>query len=263
MIIDRAYESVANLIASAQAELGQDLSRYTLFAYGGNGGLFAAGVAEKAELQSVMVFSLGALFSAFGSSVSDICHVYERSIPGFDISEASAAMLRQLFEGIKSECAKDLLGEGILPDGLTYAIELEVANGHGHSATVSCPEPVLQNASELKTALSMAHGSSSEARVGNVSLELLRVRAKKAMPKTRLDERALQSVDASHALIGNRNVLWGSSTGEARVYRWESLHPGNRVAGCAVLEGANTTYFLPDGWTMTIDHYGNGKVTRA
>ncbi len=263
IIIDRAYESVANLIASAQAELGQDLSRYTLFAYGGNGGLFAAGVAEKAGLQSVMVFSLGALFSAFGSSVSDICHVYERSIPEPDISEASAGRLRQSFEEIKSECAKDLLGEGIRPDGLAYAIEFEVANGSGHSVAVSCPEPALRNASELTTALTAALRASSKALGGNISLELLRVRVKKAMPKTRLVERALQSADAAHALIGNRNVLWGSSTGEAHVYRWESLHPGNRVEGCAVLEGANTTYFLPDGWAMTIDHYGNGKVTRA
>ena len=52
-----------------------------------------------------------------------------------------------------------------------------------------------------------------------------------------------------------------AATGEAQVYRWESLQPGNRVEGCAVLEGVNTTYFIPDGWAMTIDPYGNGKVT--
>ena len=158
---------------------------------------------------------------------------------------------------------KDLLGEGIRPDGLTYAIEFEVANGGGHSATVSCPEPALRNASELKTALVRRGGKRAARRTGEISLELLRVRAKKAMPKTRLIAATLQVADSSHALIGNRNVLWGSSTGEAQVYRWESLHPGNRVEGCAVLEGANTTYFLPDGWAMTIDQYGNGKVTRA
>jgi hypothetical protein len=30
-----------------------------------------------------------------------------------------------------------------------------------------------------------------------------------------------------------------------------------------VLEGVNTTYIIPDGWTMTMDPYGNGKMTRA
>jgi acetophenone carboxylase len=263
MIIERACESVAHLIAGAQAELQQDLSHHTLFAYGGNGGLFAAGVAEKAGLESALVFSLGPLFSAFGSSVSDICHVYERSIPEPDITEASAGELRQFFDEIKSECVKDLLGEGIRPDNLTYTIELEVAGSSGHSVTLPCPEPALRSASELKSALSGALSARGEARIDGISIEMLRVRVKKAMPKARLVGRPLQSADASHARIGTRNVSWGSGTGEAQVYRWESLHPGNRVAGCAVLEGVNTTYVIPDGWTMTMDPYGNGKMTRA
>ena len=263
MIIERAFKSVAHLIASAQKELQQDLSRHTLFAYGGNGGLFAAGVAEKAGLETVLVFSLGPLFSAFGSSVSDICHVYERSIPEPDISEAGVGRLRQFVDEIKAECAKDLLGEGIRPDDLTYAIEFEVAGSAGPSVTVACPETALGSASELKAALSAALAARGKARTGNTSLEMLRVRAKKAMRKARLVDRALQSADASHARIGTRTISWGSRASEAQVYRWESLHPGNRVAGCAVLEGVNTTYFIPDGWAMTIDQYSNGKMARV
>jgi hypothetical protein len=30
-----------------------------------------------------------------------------------------------------------------------------------------------------------------------------------------------------------------------------------------VLEGENTTYFIPDGWAMTIDQYSNGKMARV
>ena len=263
MIIERAFKSVAHLIASAQKELQQDLSRHTLFAYGGNGGLFAAGVAEKAGLETVLVFSLGPLFSAFGSSVSDICHVYERSIPEPDISEAGVGGLRQFVDEIKAECVKDLLGEGIRPDDLTYAIEFEVAGSAGPSVTAACPETALGSASELKAALSAALAARGKARTGNTSLEMLRVRVKKAMRKARLVDRALQSADASHARIGARTISWGSRASEAQVYRWESLHPGNRVAGCAVLEGVNTTYFIPDGWAMTIDQYSNGKMARV
>ena len=167
------------------------------------------------------------------------------------------------FEEIESESVKDLLGEGIRPDDLTYAIEFEVAGGSGHSVTLACPESALRSAAALQAALSSASATSGDTRTGDTSLEMLRVRVKKGMPKARLVGRALQGADASQAQIGTRKVWWGSRAGEARVYRWESLHPGNRVAGCAVLEGVNTTYFLPDGWTMTIDPYGNGKMTRA
>jgi N-methylhydantoinase A/oxoprolinase/acetone carboxylase beta subunit len=263
MIIERACKSVADLIASAQLELRQDLSRHTLFAYGGNGGLFAAGVAEKAGLESVLVFSLGPLFCAFGSSVSDICHVYERSIPEPDISVASVVRLRQYLDEIKSECVKDLLGEGIRPDDLSYTIEFEVAGSGGHGVTVACPERAMRSAPELQAALSAALDARGKTRAGDIGLEMLRVRVKKAMPKARLVDRALRGADASDARMGTRKVSWGSRAGDARVYRWESLRPGNQVAGCAVLEGVNTTYFIPDGWAMTIDHYGNGKMTRA
>jgi acetone carboxylase beta subunit len=115
----------------------------------------------------------------------------------------------------------------------------------------------------LKNALSAALAACGDARPGGISLEMMRVRVKKEMPKARLVGRALQGADASHARIGTRKVLWGSRSGEAQVYRWESLRPGNRVAGCAVFEGVNTTYFLPDGWAMTIDPYANGRMTRV
>jgi acetone carboxylase beta subunit len=85
---------------------------------------------------------------------------------------------------------------------------------------------------------------------------------KKEMSKPRLVEQPLQGADSAHARIGKRQVSWGSRSGEAQVYRWESLRPGNRVEGCAVLEGVNTTYFIPDGWMMFIDSYGNGSLNR-
>ena len=118
IIIDHAFTAVAHMIAGAQQELGAELSSHTLFAYGGNGGLFGAGVAASAGIQRVLVFSLGPVFSAFGSSVSDICHVYERPLSEAAITEAGMSRIRGAFDEIKAECAKDLLGEGIRPQGL-------------------------------------------------------------------------------------------------------------------------------------------------
>jgi acetophenone carboxylase len=253
-IISRAFEIVAQMIANSQGELGKDLSKHTLFAYGGNGGLFACGVAEKTGLNAVQVFALGPVFSAFGSSVSDICHVYERIVPEPEISETSVSRIRQLLEEMKAEGTQDLLGEGIRPEKLSYTMEFEVAR---HAAPLACPEAALGSAKELEKAL-----RSAGAPAGAISLDLLRLRVKKEMPKPRLAERALQGADSAHARLGKRAVSWGSGKGEAQIYRWELLQPGNRVEGCAVLEGVNTTYFIPDGWVMTLDGYGNGTLSR-
>ncbi|HKV05005.1 MAG TPA: hydantoinase/oxoprolinase family protein [Candidatus Acidoferrales bacterium] len=258
-VIASAFEMVAGVIDGARAELQRDLSRHTLFAYGGNGGLFACSVAEMAGLSSVHLFSLGPVFSAFGSSVSDICHVYERAIAEPAITEASVAGIRKMLEEMKAEGAQDLLGEGIRPENVSYSLEFEVSGKGRHSVPVACSESSLRSAKEFQASLASSAGELRDA----ISLELFRLRVKKEMPKARLVEQPLQAADSSHARLGKRQVFWGSRGGEANVYRWESLRPGNRVEGCAVLEGVNTTYFIPDGWTMVIDGYGNARLNRT
>jgi hypothetical protein len=34
------------------------------------------------------------------------------------------------------------------------------------------------------------------------------------------------------------------------------------VEGCAILESVNTTYFVPEGWTLALDGYGNATLNR-
>ncbi len=262
LIINRAFELVADLISASAKELRQNISQHTLFAYGGNGSLFACGVAEKAGISKVQVFALGPVFSAFGSSVSDICHVYERSLAGTSIAGSGDASLMKLLAEMKAEGTKDLLGEGIRPEGLSYEIELEVSGNGRSSVPVPCSESDLSSSKTLQAALASALHTSSDAPAENLSLELMRVRAKKAMSKPQLADRTLKNSDPSHARTGSRKAFWGSSSGEAALYRWESLESGNRLDGPAVLEGLNTTYFIPEGWTMSIDRFGNGALTR-
>jgi len=261
-VLDRAFGLVAAVILEAQAELRKRSSNQTLFAYGGNGGLFACGVAERAGLASVRVFSLGPVFSAFGSSVADICHVYERAIPDPVVSERTLAKIRQLLDGINAEAVQDLHGEGIRPENLTFSVELEAGSAGRKSVPVACPDLALRDPDALTRALATALGLPAAMRPEEICLELLRVRVKKAMPKPRFAERKLQSADASHARAGARKVLWGSRAGEAQIYRWELLQPGNRVDGCAILESVNTTYFVPEGWTLALDGYGNAMLNR-
>jgi len=257
-IIDLAFESVAKLIAHAGTELGQSFTAHSLFAYGGNGGLFACGVAEKAGLNQVYFFSLGPVFSAFGSSVSDISHVYERPLQMASISDIDVKAMNQILQEIKAESQRDLLGEGIKPDGIEYSIELEISRPGQPSMAATYPESSFLDPKSVRTFCEAKVGTAA----GNFALELIRVQLRKPMPKPALVEMPLQGADSAHAIKGMRKVAWGSSKGEAQLYRWESLQPGNLVEGCAVLEGANSTYFVPEGWKLIVDRFGNAKLSR-
>jgi N-methylhydantoinase A/oxoprolinase/acetone carboxylase beta subunit len=257
-IIDRSFDMVAEAIAQAGEDLGQDFSGHTLFAYGGNGGLIACGVAEKVGLKEVRFFALGPVFSAFGSSVSDISHVYERSLQLTSLSVGEMLRLAEALADIKAEGNRDLLGEGIQPHGIEYLTEVEISRPGQRSLAVPCSLEALNDSDKLKALLDAALGKPKNAFV----VELLRVQIKKAMPKPSLVEKQLQGGDSSHALKGKRQIGWDSKNGEALLYTWEGLQPGNSVEGCAVLEGASSTFFVPENWILTMDRFGNAQVMR-
>src|SRR6202008_1670534 len=74
-VIDRAAERVAGAGKATLARSGG--GECALYCFGGNGGNFAARVAERLGLSRAHVFALGPVLSAFGSSLAPICHVYE------------------------------------------------------------------------------------------------------------------------------------------------------------------------------------------
>ncbi|HET7747965.1 MAG TPA: hydantoinase/oxoprolinase family protein [Terriglobales bacterium] len=261
-IIDRAFIMVADLVNEAQADLREKLSRHALFAYGGNGGLFACGVAEKLGLETVYLFALGPVFSAFGSSVSDISHLYERGVAGIQVSPDGIEEVRDIVREMKTESVQDLLGEGISPDEVAYTVELELSQ-NGTSVSASCAELTLRAPGELQAAVETALAAAGTFQGRDFQFKLVRLRARKAMPKSHLGQRSLVQADSAHARIGSRPVAWGSRGAEAQIFRWESLQPGNQVAGPAVLEGANTTYLVPENWAATIDPLGNAVVKRT
>jgi len=263
-IIDRGFQLVADIISNAQSELKRDLSKHALFAYGGNGGLFACGAAEKAGLGCVYLFNLGPVFSAFGSSVSDISHVYERSLYLSSLEETDLARIRLALEDMKAEGVKDLLGEGLKLADVMYVIELEVSQEGRPGVAMVVPEAGLQNAnaanSQIAAALTNSAGAVQRA---DFRVDLIRLQVKKSMLKPNLPKPPAGGPDSSRALKGTRPVSWGSKAGLAQIYSWESLQPGNRLNGCAVLEGAHSTYFVPEGWALEMDPYGNAKLGRS
>jgi len=259
-IVEVAFDLVAELIAKASRELGQDLSDHVLFAYGGNGGLFASGVAERAGIRSVYLFDLGPVFSAFGSSVSDIAHVYERSfrLPLSPDSGSSPDIgpLNRLLEEMCEQSKRDLLGEGISPEGAECAVELEISGSDGKSYSVKSSQILFASVAESRRLVTPPLPSAE------ATVDLVRMRVKKLIARPALARREKGNSSPGDTELGTRIVTHEGKRQEATLYRWESLAPGNRLQGCAILESANSTYFVPPEWSAEIDGYGNAVLTR-
>lgn len=145
MVADTAVGIVVDLVASTLAKAGLDPADVTLFAFGGNGSMFAAPVAERLGIATARVFGLGPVFAAFGSSVSDVVHVYERSVSG-DADPKAAA------DALVAMARRDLVAEGFDPEAATIDVEIDEVARVRARFPVGAYEPVGHPAKDSSTA---------------------------------------------------------------------------------------------------------------
>lgn len=122
------------LVAAVAEELLPDRGGYTLFCFGGNGGNFAVPTAERLGVERAVVFQLGPVLSAFGSSVADVCHVVEE-FPFAPIDDG-------LVERLRETVLRDLEGEGLPASDATLVTEYTVEGRTSQDAPVGTVERV-------------------------------------------------------------------------------------------------------------------------
>jgi acetophenone carboxylase len=238
-VADAAVGIVAELVGSTLARAGIDPGDAVLFAYGGNGGLFAAPVAERLGIHSARVFALGPVLSAFGSAVSDVVHVHERSLgvaaeDGRDAIVSTAA-------GLEAAGRRDLAGEGFDPDRAAIEVELDVRDGD-----------------RRRTVRRGDAGQALAALDGATRVDVVRVRAR----------HHLQSADPPPRPPGGRPappavrtlLLAEGGTVQAPVHDWTGLAPGSRIDGPALAAGGSMTCLVRPGWTLEVDELGDAVL---
>jgi N-methylhydantoinase A len=249
-IASTAFQMVADTMRDVLGRVDWRPEDSTLFTFGGNGSAFACGVAERVGISQAYIFDLGAVFSAFGSSISDIAHVYEH---GLNVSLADVGgqqQVREVIERMRKEALHDMKGEGFTPDRVRLSLEAEITSSDGKLSSV---DEELSSTATIDLRF-------LETRQGTV--ELLRLRATASMVHYEVARRAFNGHSPNEAVKGQRDVIWGRVSDPATVYTWEALRPGNEVPGGAVLESAWTTYPVLPGWSLRVDEYSNGHLQR-
>lgn len=273
-IRDEAVTLMAELVAGILAEGGVDASRTPLFAFGGNGPVFAAFVAERLGMPAAFAFDLGPVFSAFGSAIADVVHRYER---GLDLAwgEGAAAIVMPLLTELATQGQRDLSGEGFDPARARFIWEVDLAGGRDEVATIRVDDPGGE-ASAAFAAIDAAvakagrggeggangeSGGNGESGAGGASALGLRLVTRFEIGASGMSPRTLK-VDPQRP--GTRDVRFHAGQPKpVLVCRWEAANVGDRIDGPAVVNGNTLTCPVPDGWTLTVDDYGNARLERA
>src|SRR5499427_2557880 len=108
-----AASNMIRAIKSVSTERGRDPREFVLFAFGGNGPLFACGMARSLGIARVIVPSAPGLFSSFGLLYADVEHHYARSFRRL-LRRADLSEIQEAWEALAEQASQQLSVEGFV-----------------------------------------------------------------------------------------------------------------------------------------------------
>lgn len=250
---------------------------FALFAFGGGGPTHVAGY--RADVPTAVIFPQAPVFSALGSSVMDIMHVYEQSrrMPFMAPMTEEIVIDRDAFNAVIDELmAKargDLENEGLGAENIVFSVELDMLyGGLVHVKRVSSPLLRLETEDDARLVYDAFEKEFSEAfsphvvnKPGGAYLDGIVLKATVVTEKLELSVHDLQPADPSAARTGSRSAYW-PELGERReteVFAFDSLQPGNTVIGPGIVQMEFSTIVVPPGQQLRIDQHGLGILEDA
>jgi N-methylhydantoinase A len=241
---------------------GRDPRDFTLFAYGGNGGVYAAEIARSLEMRRVLIPPTPGLFSAYGLLLAEVEHVYVQShvrklagLTGSELGERFDAMEREGLrvlerEGYDGDRVSAVRSVDLRYVGQSFALRIDVA------ADVLAAE---RPGAELGAAFDDEYAATYGHRVDREQIELvnlvLRVQGRGGHGRP---ERG-----AAEALPGGslRDAYFGAAVGSLRtpVLGGREQLTGTR-RGPLIVEEYDATTVVPPGATIRLDGAGNLEI---
>jgi N-methylhydantoinase A len=249
-----AASNMMRAIRAVSSERGRDPREYALFAFGGNGPLFAARMARELEMTRVVIPPAPGLFSAFGLLYSEVEHHYVRSwrrrTRGLD-----AAELGEAFGRLEDEARRQLASEGF--SGAAVRLERSADcryQGQSFELTVAATDSLV-----LDEAFGREHERTYGHRAGPdepVEIVSLRVVGRGLSDRPRVVDRPA-ALPAPQTAAAMRRVYFGAPVGWLTTPILCRADLATPREGPAVVEEYDATCVVPPGARAALDAWGN------
>jgi N-methylhydantoinase A len=232
-------------------------------AFGGAGPLHAARLAKELDISRVLVPANPGILCAMGLLLTDLRADFalSRLLPA---TEASTADVAEAFAALAQRADRWFEHEAIAPTERRLARTADMRyHGQNYELGVAVPDGAITPAT--LQALAAGFAEAHRQRYGfaadgdPVQFVTLRVEATGTVRKAELLAHPEAGPDASGAIVQRRPV-WLEEAHDFRstpIYARESLRPGNRFAGPAIVEQMDATTLVPTGTTARVDAYLN------
>jgi N-methylhydantoinase A len=251
-IVRVANAEMVRALRVVTVQRGIDPRGYALLAFGGAGPLHAAAIAEELGIERIVCPRASGVLAALGLVVSPRRRDVQRSVlwSGRSLTaEAVAAEVREL-----SARAREALGE---PDAdLSAVYELRYRGQAFELAVAADLAPELE---QLRTRFEAEHNDRYGYSDSEGELELVTIQVSATVPGAEVELQ--DAAEGTPPETTSREATLGGERRELTVMR--GAPPAQTaIEGAAVVELAESTLLVPDGWAGEVDATGTIQIRR-
>jgi N-methylhydantoinase A len=257
-----AASNMMRAIKAVSTERGRDPREYALFAFGGNGPLFAAGMAEALQMKRIVIPPSPGLFSAFGLLYADVEHHYSRTFRRL-LRQVDLHSLNDAWDHMVRGAVNQLTAEGFTGDQIRVR---RMANMHyqGQTFELTVPAPEGSMDARAVAALEEAFGQEHERTYGHragpeepVEIVNIQVVGQGLPERPRVPEKLLSVQQAHRARPPARQAYFGPQIGWLETPILCRADIATPREGPCIVEEYDATCVVPPRARAVLDASGN------
>ena len=252
-ILDVADTAMERAIRVISVERGYDPREFTLFSFGGAGGMHAAFLARLLNIPKVLLPPNPGILSALGMLMADVIKDYSLTIMKKQ-ENVTVKLLSERFKEIEYKGQEDLRTEGIPDDGMILERYLDMRyDGQSYEIMVPFDENYVERFHAL-------HEKTYGYRNPDKAVEIvnIRLRARGRPEKPRLQKQEKMGKEPPpEAFLGDKPVVFDQRRMRTKIMARDKLKSGNRIHGPGILVEYSSTIVIPPFASVFVDEYGS------
>ncbi|MEP0518634.1 MAG: hydantoinase B/oxoprolinase family protein [Hyphomicrobiales bacterium] len=253
-----AVENMANAIKKISVQRGYDVSDYALTCFGGAGGQHACAIADTLGMQTVIVHPFSGILSAYGMGLADIRANRNKTI-ALELRPESDSELEDVQKSLQIQVLEELNTQGInLSD--TSVNNFAHIRYDGTDSTIPVP---LAPAATMGEAFEAAHKKQFGFSFENKELVVESLEVEGVGGGAELIEQDVPKSETDAKSSGLTDIFTGGSSKPSQIFKRDTLHHGNEIAGPALIIEPHQTIVVEPGWSAKINSKNHVILSRS
>jgi len=249
-VADTAMEKAIRVIS---VEKGYDPREFTLFSFGGAGGMHGAFLARLLNIPKVLVPQNPGILSAIGMMMADVVKDYSCTVMKNE-TDCAPDQLSKLFENLEERALKEVAGEGVARRMVRFARYLDMRyEGQSYEIIVPFEVNYINGFHRLHE---KTYGYRNEDKPVEIVNVRLRARGLRGKPRFQRAQKGGRQ-PPEEAFLGTRDVVFDQKAYKTGIIARDKLACGNKIPVPAILVEYSGTIVIPPFAEGSVDECGN------